>query len=76
MLANTKLNSIEVLISEALTHSSISHDKFVSVNDALKGYNDIKKEIRNLNRRLKQQFKDLNIITKKFYLIVWSLERK
>ena len=31
MLAKTKLNSIEVLISRALTDSCISHDEFVSM---------------------------------------------
>ena len=36
LLAQTKLGTIEVLISKALIHSSISHDGFVSVNDVPK----------------------------------------
>ena len=36
MLAKTKLNTIEVLISKALTNSYVSNDKFVLVNDVLK----------------------------------------
>ena len=35
LLAKTKLNSIEVVISKALTDSYISHDEFISVNNAI-----------------------------------------
>ena len=48
LLAKSKLNSIEVLISKALINSDISHDEFVLVNKVLKGYNDMKEEIKNL----------------------------
>ena len=48
LLAKTKLNSIEVLISNALTDSQISHDEFVSVNIVLSEYDDIKEEIKYL----------------------------
>ena len=36
LLAKSKLNSIEVLISKALIDSNISHDEFVSINNVLK----------------------------------------
>ena len=49
MLAKTKLNTIEVLISKALANSCVSHEEFVLVNDVLKEYDDMKEEIRNLN---------------------------
>ena len=42
------LNSIEILISKALIDSCISHDEFISENDALKEYDDMKKEVKNL----------------------------
>ena len=42
-----KLNAIEVLISQALIDSYISHDEHVSVNNILKEYNEIKEDIRN-----------------------------
>ena len=48
LLAKTKLNSIEVLISKALIHSNISHDDFVLVNNVLKEFDKMKKEIKNL----------------------------
>ena len=47
LLAKSKLNSIEALISKALINSVISHDEFVLVNNLLKKYYDTKKEIKN-----------------------------
>ena len=41
-------NSTEVLISKALTDSVISHVEFVLINNAIKGYDDMKEEIKNL----------------------------
>ena len=49
LLAKSKLNSIEVLISKALIDSNISHDEFVLINNVLKEYDDMKEEIKNLN---------------------------
>ena len=37
-----KLNSIEVLISKTWINSSTSHDEFVSENNVLKEYDDMK----------------------------------
>ena len=48
LLGKSKLNSIKVLISEALIDSNISHDEFVLINNVLKEYNEIKEEIKNL----------------------------
>ena len=47
-LSKSKLNRIEVLISKTLIHSNISHDEFVSINDVLKEYQEMKEEIKNL----------------------------
>ena len=44
LLAKTKLNSIEVLISKALIDSYINHDEFILVNNVLRKYNEKKKE--------------------------------
>ena len=46
--AKFKLNSIEVLTSEALINSVICHDEFILINDVIKEYNEIKEEIKNL----------------------------
>ena len=48
MLAKSKLNSIEVLISMALIDLNISHDDFILINNVLKEYDHIKEEIKNL----------------------------
>ena len=47
LLAKTKLNSLDVLISKALIESDISHDEFILVNEVLKTY-DMKRDIKNL----------------------------
>ena len=47
LLGKNKLNAIEVLISKALTDSYISHDEFVSVNNVLREYYEIKEKIKN-----------------------------
>ena len=44
MLGKDKLNTTEVLISKALIDSYISHDKFASANDVLRGYYERKKK--------------------------------
>ena len=49
LLAKSKLNRIDVLISMALIDSVISHDEFVLMNNALNEYNEMKEEIQNLN---------------------------
>ena len=55
LLANSKLNSTEVLISKALIDSVISYNKFVLRNNVLKEFCDMKEEIKNSNN--KQKFK-------------------
>ena len=48
MLAKSKLNSIEVLISMALIDLNISHDDFILINNVLKEYDHMKEEIKNV----------------------------
>ena len=48
MLAKSKLNSMEVLISKALIDSVISLDEFVVINNALRACNKMKEKIKNL----------------------------
>ena len=55
LLAKSKLNCKEVLISKALVNSNISHDEFVLGNNVLKEYNFIifiNSKIKRLNHRL------------------------
>ena len=43
---------IELLISKAFTDSNISHNEFVSVNNMLKKYCNLKQEVKNLKTLL------------------------
>ena len=49
MLAKSKLNTIEVLISKAFIDSNISHDEFMSVSNVLKEYDNMEKETKSSN---------------------------
>ena len=51
LLAKSKLNSIEFLISKALINSVISHDEFLLINNVLKEYEEMKEEIKNSNNK-------------------------
>ena len=55
LFAKFKLNSTEVLISKALIDSVIISDELVLINNALKEYNEMKKEIKNLTISLVYQ---------------------
>ena len=46
-LGKTSLDSIEVLISRTFIDSYINYEEFVAVNNALREYNEMKKEIKN-----------------------------
>ena len=48
MLAKSKLNSIEVVISKTLIDSVNYHDEFVLTNNVLIKYDKIKEKIKNL----------------------------
>ena len=47
LLGKDKLNNVEILIFMALIDSYINHDEFVSVNNVLREYYEMKKEIKN-----------------------------
>ena len=58
----TKLNSIEVLVCKALIESYINDDEFFSMNNVLRNYIKVKREIENL--------KDFNLFIKECHVIV------
>ena len=51
LLAKSKLNSIEVLISMTLIDLSIGQNEFLLINDVLKRFYDMKDEIKNSNNK-------------------------
>ena len=48
LLAKSKLNNKEILISKTLSDSVVSHDEFVLISNMLKEYNEMKEETKNL----------------------------
>ena len=46
-LGKTSLDSIEVLISRTFIDSYINYEEFVAVNNALREYNEMEKEIKD-----------------------------
>ena len=48
LLAKSKLNNLEVLLSKVLTGSNINHDQLVVIIDVLKEFHDIKEEIKKI----------------------------
>ena len=52
LLANSKLSSVEVLISKDLNDANVSHDEsFLINNNVLKEFYNMKKKIKNFNNK-------------------------
>ena len=51
MLAKSKLNSIETLISQALTDMEISHEEFIAVFKEKDKYEKMKENLRSKNEK-------------------------
>ena len=62
MQARSALHSLEVLITQALIDSNISHNESFLLNNVLKGFYDIKEE-------------KISLYIKQSYLIVWGEEQ-
>ena len=54
MLAKSKLNSIETLMSQALIDLDISHTEFKTIVNEKEKYDQIKEDIRNTKSRDEQ----------------------
>ena len=53
MLAKSKLNSVETLISQALIDMEISHEEFVSILKEKDKYEKMKKNLRSKNETMR-----------------------
>ena len=60
MLAKSKLNSIETLISQALSDMEISHKEFAAIFEEKNKYENMKENVRNVSE--KQENMRLNSI--------------
>ena len=63
MLAKTKLNSIETLVSQALIDLEISHEEFVSIFKEKDKYKKMKENVKSVNE--KQENMRLNRVNSK-----------
>ena len=65
MLAKSKLNSNETLVSQALIHMEISHAVFITILKEKDKYEEMKENVRNLSKKLeeKQEYMRLNSVT-------------
>ena len=55
MLAKSKLNSIESLISQALIDMDISHKEFITIFNEKDEYEKMKKNVRTISKKLKKK---------------------
>ena len=65
MLAKSKLNSIETLISQALNDMEISHEEFLTICKEKGRYEKIKEDIRDKNEHKEQEIIKLSNIKQK-----------
>ena len=62
LLAKSKLNSVEVLISKVLIDSNISHDEFALINNVLKEYDSMKEFLWAYILIIKRTIRSFNIV--------------
>ena len=61
MLARSKLNSIEIKISEALINNEIKYEDFTTIIDEDKKYRELKESIRMMNSQ-RSDTENINLI--------------
>ena len=59
MLAKSKLNNIETLISQALTDMEIRHEEFITILKEKDKYEKMKNNLRNKNEKIRVQWHQL-----------------
>ena len=57
MLAKSKLNSIETLISQAMIDMEISHEEFIAIFKEKDKYQKINKNLRSENEKQERNYK-------------------
>ena len=61
MLAKSKLNSIEILLSQALIDMEISHKKFITVSKEKEKYEKRKENVRNVSEKLEEKQENMRV---------------
>ena len=61
MLAKSKLNSIETLVSKALTDMEISHEEFIIILKEKNKYEKMKENARNMSEKLEEKQENMRL---------------
>ena len=61
MLAKSKLNSIETLISQALSDMEISHKEFAAIFEEKNKYENMKENVRNVSEKLEKKTENVRL---------------
>ena len=61
MLAKSKLNSIETLISQALTDMEISHEEFIAIFKEKDKYEKMKENVWNASEKLEEKTENMRL---------------
>ena len=59
MLASSKLNSIETLVSQALIDIEISHEEFVTILQEKDKYEKMKENLRSVSEKLEEKTENM-----------------
>ena len=61
MLAKSKLNSIETLVSKALIDMEISHEEFITILKEKDKYEKMKENVRNISEKLEEKQENIRL---------------
>ena len=61
MLAKSKLNSFETLVSQALSDMEISHEEFITILKEKDKYEKRKENVRNLSENLEEKTENMRL---------------
>ena len=61
MLAKSKFNNIESLVSQALIDMKISHEEFITILKEKDKYEEMKENVKNVSEKLEKRNKKLKI---------------
>ena len=61
MLAKSKLNTIETLVSQALIDMKISHKEFIAILKEKDKYEKMKENVRDVSEKLEQKQENMRV---------------
>ena len=61
MLAKSKLDSIETLVSQALIDMEISHEEFITILKEKDKYEKMKENVRNVSEKLEEKQENMRV---------------